>query len=253
MPFSRDTLLKLSMPLTCLSGAKSLRNPLVSQFLDEWVASSPLAKARWYETTEVAQLPLIFNKQIEAVKEYASFFFWAPGLIGLLMDLNVPKGSFQHVSEFMTRRGAAYTAASGLPFPRPTPARDRFMDAWKVLAKPLALDRPVSVADPPTSGRSWPLQLWAAYIQSRPPLVDTIDWKRPLTFLLRGGSYPCARGSWTQLSIGLLNHGARGRTPTYLWRIGMAVCGDKDMGAPVTIWSKNLQVYGRFVSLSFSC
>ena len=118
--------------------------------------------------------------------------------------------------------------------------------------KPIALDRPVSVADPPTSGRSWPLQAWACYMQSRAPLVDTIDWKRPLTFLLRGDAYPCAGGSWIQLSIGLLNHGARARTPAYLWVIGMAVWGDKDMAALPTIWSKNLQV-GRFVSLSFLC
>ena len=84
-----------------------------------------------------------------------------------------------------------------------------------------------------------------------PPSVDTIDWKRPLIFLLPGDAYPCASGSWTQLSIGLLNHGARGRTPAYLCVIGMAVCGDKDMAALTTIWSKNLHVYGRFVPLSF--
>ena len=140
----------------------------------------------------------------------------------------------------MTRRGAAYTAATGLPFPRPIPSHDRFMDTWKDLVKP------------PCPWRiPRPLQSWARYIQSRPPLVDTIDWKRPLTFLLRGDAYPCAGGSWTQLSVGLLNHGARGRTPAHIWVIGMAVCGDKDMAALATIWSKNLQVYGRFVSLSF--
>ena len=42
MPFSRHTILELSMTLVCLSGAKSLRDPLVSQLLGEWVASSPL-------------------------------------------------------------------------------------------------------------------------------------------------------------------------------------------------------------------
>ena len=94
------------------------------------------------------------------------------------------------------------------------------------------------------------MQSWGRYIQSRPPIVDTIDWKRPLTFLLCGDAYPCAGGSWTQLSIGLLNHGAWGQTPA-LWVIGLAVRGDKDMAALATIWSKNLQVYGRFVSLSF--
>ena len=41
-----------------------------------------------------------------------------------------------------------------------------------------------------------------------------------------------------------------GGTPAYLWVMGMAVCRDKDMAALATIWSKNLQVYGRFVSLS---
>ena len=107
------------MTLTRLSGAKSLRDPLLSQLLGEWVASSPLAKARWYEATEVAQLPLIGNKQIKAVKQYASVLFPAPELIGLLMDLNVPKSGFRHVSEFMTHRGAAYTAATGPTAPHP--------------------------------------------------------------------------------------------------------------------------------------
>ena len=78
MPFSRDTILELSMRLTRLSGAKGLREPLVSQLLGGWVASSPLAKARWYEASEVAQLLLIRNNQIEAVKQYASVLFAAP-------------------------------------------------------------------------------------------------------------------------------------------------------------------------------
>ena len=118
------------------------------------------------------------NKQIEAAKQYASVLFPAPELIGLLRDLNVPKGGLQHVSELMTRRGAAHTAPTGLPFPRPIRSRDRFMDKWKELVNPLALDRLVPVADP-TSGRCWPLQSWAHYIKSRPPVVDTIHWKQP--------------------------------------------------------------------------
>ena len=58
---------------------------------------------------------------------------------------------------------------------------------------------------------------------------------------------PCAGGSWAQPSIGLLNHGARGRTPVYLWVIGMAVCGDKDMAALATICTDNLKVCGPFL------
>ena len=83
------------------------------------------------------------------------------------------------------------------------------------------------------------------------PLGDTIDWKRTLTILLLGDAHPCAGGSWTQLSIGFLKPSTRARTPTYLWLIGMAVCGEEDMAAIATIWS--LLVYGRFVSLSFLC
>ena len=44
MPFPWDTLTELNMTLVRLSGAKSLRDPLVSQLLGEWVASSPLAR-----------------------------------------------------------------------------------------------------------------------------------------------------------------------------------------------------------------
>ena len=247
MPFSRDTLSELNMTLVRLSGAKSLRDPLVSELVGEWVVSSPLARARWSEAMEVGYPSLIRTKQVEAVKQYASHLFPAPDLIGLLMDLNVPKLGFQHVSEYMSCRGSAYTAATGLPFPRPIFTRDTFTDTWKELVTPLDLRPPVSVPDPPASGRSWPLPSWARHVQSRPSLVDTIDLTRPLTFIVRGDVYPCAGGSWTRLSIGLLHHGARGRTPAYLWVIGMAVCGDKDMAALATISADSLKVCGTFV------
>ena len=234
MPFSRDIITELSMTLTRLSGAKSLREPLVAQLPGEWVASSPSAKARWSEDTKMGYPALTRSKQLEAVKQYASFLFPASDLQGLLIDLNVPKVGFRAVSEYMSCRGVAYTAATGYPFPRPIPSRDQFLDTWKEMAKPLELRPPVSIADPPASGRSWPLQSWARYVQSRPPLADVIDWSRPLTFLVLGDAYPCGGGSWTQLSVGLLNHSARGRSRAYLWVIGMAVCGDKDMAALAT-------------------
>ena len=162
------------------------------------------------------------------------------------MDLNVTKTGFRHLSDFMTRREIDYTAATGHTFPRPIPTRHAFLDTWKDMAKPLELRPPVNVDDPPGSGRCWPVHSWTRYIQSRPPLVDTIDWDRPLTFIVRRDAYPCAGESWTQLSIGLLNHGKRGRTPAYLWVIGIAVCGDKDMAALAAIWAENLQVLGAF-------
>ena len=96
-------------------------------------------------------------------------------------------------------------------------------------AKPLELGPPVSIVDPLTSGCSWPLQSLARYLQSCPSLVDTIEWKQLLNFILFGDACRCAGGGWTQLSIGLLNHGTQGRTPAHFWAIGIAVCGDKDL------------------------
>ena len=90
------------MTLVRLSGAKSLRDSLVSQLLGELVASSPLAWARWSEATDVGSPFFLRTKQVEAVKQYASFLFSAPDFIGLLMDLNVTNTGFRHLSEFMT-------------------------------------------------------------------------------------------------------------------------------------------------------
>ena len=53
-----------------------------------------------------------------------------------------------------------------------------------------------------------------------------------------GVAYLCA-GNWIQRLIRLLNHGAQAQTPAYLWVIGMAVCGDKDMATLTRIWCEN--------------
>ena len=106
------------MTLVRLSGAKSLRDSLVSQLLGEVVASSPLARARWSEAMDVGYPLLIRTQQVEAVKQYASFLFPAFDFVGLLMDLNVTKTGFRHLFEFMTRRGIDYTAATAHTFPR---------------------------------------------------------------------------------------------------------------------------------------
>ena len=139
MPFSEDTLLELSMTLVCLSGANSLRDPLVCQPVGEWVAHSPLAKARWAEATVGGYPSLIRDKQIVTVKKLASRPVSARDSIGLLMELNIPKTGFCHISEFMTRRGAGYTAATDLNFPRPIPSRGEHLDTWNELAMPLEL------------------------------------------------------------------------------------------------------------------
>ena len=51
-----------------LSGAKSLRDPLISRLLGECVPSSPLAEARWVKATKVGSPSLVCTKQVETVK-----------------------------------------------------------------------------------------------------------------------------------------------------------------------------------------
>ena len=155
------------------------------QLLVEWLASSPLDWARWSKATEVGYPSHIREKQKEAVKQYASHLFPTPDLIGLLMDLNVPKLGVRHMREYMSRRGSAYTAATGLMFAKLTPLRMRSRTCGRSWSAAIDLRPPVSYPEPPASWRSWPLPSWARYVESHPPLLDTIDWTRPLTVIGR--------------------------------------------------------------------
>ena len=101
---------------------------------------------------EIAYPSLMRTKQVEAVKQHASHLFPAPDLIGLLMDLNVPKLGFRHVSQYMSRRGSAYTAATDLPFPRPIRTRVRSRTRGRSWSAPLTYDHPCPSPIPPRVG-----------------------------------------------------------------------------------------------------
>ena len=222
MSYPPSVFTELNMMLVRLSGATSLRDSKCSDVLGQWMSSSPLIRARFTEAIDHAPLPAVHKTKVQAIRTYAEALFPAPYLIGLLLELGAPQSGFQVLIEYITRRGDAYTARTQLPFPQPIPTRDQFDATWKSLTAPLALSPPVECADPPSSGRCRPLR----FVQSRPALCQSIDWTRPLTFVVRGDGYPCA-GSWSQLSVGLLNHGLKARTPAFLWVIGMAVTGKK--------------------------
>ena len=85
--------------------------------------------------------------KVQAMCTNAEALFPAPYLIGLFFRLGAPRSSFWVLSEYITRRGDART---GLPFPRPIPARDQFDATWKSLTAPLALSPPVEFANPPS-------------------------------------------------------------------------------------------------------
>ena len=119
--------------------------------------------------------PAVHKTNVQAIRTYAEVLLPAPYLIGLLLELGAPRSGFRVLYEYITRRGDAYTARTGLPFPRPIPTRDQFDATWKSLTAPLVLSRVVECADLLSSGRCWPLRSWAQYVQSRPALCQSID------------------------------------------------------------------------------
>ena len=57
--------------------------------------------------------------------------------------------------------------------------------------------------------------------------TDLHTWS--LRLLLRGDAFPVAGGSWTQISITILNAGHRAREMAFTWPLAVAWCSDKDM------------------------
>ena len=178
------------------TGATCLRDSKCSDLLAQWISSPPLIRARFMEAMDHTPLQAVHKTKVQAIGTYAEAHFPAPYLIGLLLELGAPRCGFRVLSEYITRRGDTYTAHTALSFPCFIPTRDQFDATWKSLTAPLALCPPVECADPPSSGRCWPLRSWAQYVQSRPALCQSIDRTRPLTLLVRGDGYPCADGSW---------------------------------------------------------
>ena len=77
-------------------------------------------------------------------------------------------------------------------------------------------------------------------MNSRPAL--RVPDRGPLHLIIRGDAYPVAGGSWSQMAVGLANHGPRGRTPAFVWIVALALCGDKDMATLGVLWAEHVQV-----------
>ena len=162
------------MMLLRLSGATSLRDSKCSDLLAQWMSSSPLILGCFTEAMDHAPLPAVHKTKVQAIRTYAEALFPAPHLIGLLLELGAPRSGFRVLSEYITRRGDAYTARTGLPLPRPILTWDQFDATWKSLTASCVVP-PGRMCNPPSSGRCWPLRSWAQYVQSRPVLCQSID------------------------------------------------------------------------------
>ena len=130
------------MMLVRLSGATGIRDSKCSDLLALWMSSSHLIRARFMEAMDNAPLPAVHKTKVQTIRTHAEARFPAPYLIGLLLELGAPRSGFRLLSEYITRRGNAYTARTGLPFPGPIPTQDQFDATWKSLTAWLALSPP---------------------------------------------------------------------------------------------------------------
>ena len=157
------------------------------------------------------------------------------------MDLNVTKTGFRHhLLVFDPARDGLY-GHYGPHF------RATHPNAASLLGHVEGNGYAARVAGPQERVRPTPLVAAVGLCTHGPATFNRVHYSRTtwigagtLTFIVRGDAYSSAGGSWTRLSIGLLNHGKRGHTPAYLWAVGMAVCGDKDRAALATIWAKKV-------------
>ena len=109
------------MMLVRLSGATSLRDSKCSDLLAQWMSSSPLIRARFTEAMDHTPLPAVDKTKVQAIRTCAEVLFPAPCLIGLLLELGTARSGFRVLSQYITRRGDAYTPALGCPSHGPSP------------------------------------------------------------------------------------------------------------------------------------
>ena len=122
------------MMVVWLSGATSLRDRKCSDLLALWMSLSPLIRDRFTEAMDHTPLPGVHKTKVQGIRMYAEALFPAPYLIGRLFELGAGRSGFCVLSEYLARRGNAYTACTRLPFPRPIPTRDQFDATWKSLS-----------------------------------------------------------------------------------------------------------------------
>jgi hypothetical protein len=241
-----DAVPQLSATLKNLTGATSLSDPKVGTLLAEWADSHSHAKSAFTQAASTA-LYAERRKECERVlKTYAHNLIPGDGACELLITMNAPKQAFRALSEYMSERVNVIQALPDMrdiTVPRPMCTRNAFEAAWRDSANALNLAPTRFVEGPPVCvALEWPLHEWAAYITSRPTLLEALDFTQPLTFIVRGDGYPTSGESWANLTISLTNFGEKARSPAFLWLIGLAACSEKEMVVLGDLWSDNIKV-----------
>ena len=238
----------LSKALRDLSGATSLKDDRVGQYLADWALSCPLARQQSNNAVQHVHAATSAHTTGEAckaaVEAYAASLLPPTAMCELVLNLRAPKKAWRTLSELYTLRKLEYRrTVPGGPYARPLCTERDFQARWKELIAPVELDVPVATVLPKATGISWPFESWVKYILSRPGLVGAIDRSFPLTFIVRGDAYPVAGSNWTQLTISLANFGRLARSPAGLWVLSMANCDDKAMETLGILWKKTWEVF----------
>ena len=238
-----DDVHKLTLALVNISG-ESLQHDAPAELLALCATSSPLARRAFSRAAEIASTSAFRNVRIEAAQAYAENLLPPLAAVSLLLNLSAPKSAFRLLSTFVSQRGVRYSTATGLPFPRPLCTRDAFEAKWAELCTPLELVCTFSTTPVQAEARHWPLASWERYVNSRPQLRIP-DGPR-LHLIIRGDGYPVAGGSWSQMTIGMANHGPNARRPAFCWPIAIAIVNDHEMVTLGKLWAPLIEVPTRF-------
>ena len=187
-------------------------------------------------------LPAVHKTKVQAIRTYAEALFPAPYLIGLLLELGAPPSGFRVLSEYITRRGDTYTARTGLLSHGPSPHGTNLTQRGS--HSPLCLRCPPRRNVPTLHRRVAACPCGRGHSTCNPSrqCASLLTGPAPSPLWCLGTGILAPVGIWLQLSVGLLNHGEKACTPAFLWVIGMAVTGDKDMVALGQTWAEVLQV-----------
>uniref|UniRef100_A0A7S1IVP5 Uncharacterized protein n=1 Tax=Eutreptiella gymnastica TaxID=73025 RepID=A0A7S1IVP5_9EUGL len=251
----REAIKELSSTLKRLTGATGLADPKVSTLLANWAQSHSHAKAAMKRAVQKGLGRWLEKLQVDAINEFGATLIPGDGACELLISMSAPKRAFRVLSKYFGQRTAAFTREKGWQgIKRPICSHAAFRAAWRRFAAALTLGPTLYNPGPPLYvAVYWPVHNWAEYINSRPPLLEHLDFTQPLGFILRGDGYPTAGASWTLITVSLTNFGEKARSPSFLWCIGLAACSEKDLEVVANLWVDNIQVTCLACHLPLTC
>ena len=238
-----DDVHQLSHALERITGAGSLSDPRVASLLERWGAAHAFHGKALGIAALAVRPPIVCEAVDTAVRGYAESLFTPRSVVELLLDLNAPRAGFRTLSKHLHRLNPPPTWSRS-PATRPLCTDKDFHAEWDSLLSAMHLDDPVSTDDPPATGVSWPLDEWAEYVQSREALAfDLEQADAPIVIIVRGDGYPIGGEVFSQMCVGLANHGKQARRPAFCWVLGLAACHDNQMATLGELWKTNFEVF----------